>query len=245
MSESEPRPSEAQPYELAPAEDVPVARPAPTPDPKGKLDAPALIADFDEDADFSRDPEVDAALKGGKAPKAAGKGKYSMHLPGVPGVDAVPLVREGLLDVKWGAVVGWVLVLGGGIAAAITTKSAWYAGLLATVLGSILHTITGLGALGIAGYFLERPVGRVDLAATRVLAAVGAFAILFNINTTVLGHFDETALACVAYLGAMALFFRVHGAEALLIGVSHAALWGFVAAAHWVTSWANTPATPM
>lgn len=238
MSESDPKPTEPPkpetPYELAPVEEVPTAR-------KAKLDAPALIADFDEDADFSHDPEVEATLKG---EKPAAKAKRAMSLPGVPGVDAVAMVRDGVLDVKWGAIVGWGLVLGGGIAAAFTTQSAWYAGLLATILGCILHTITGLGAVGIAGYFLERPVGRVDLAATRVLTAVGAFAVLFNINTTVLGHFDETALACLAYLGAIVLFFRVHGAEALLIGVSHAALWAFVAAASWVTNWANTPVTP-
>ena len=249
MTESDPKASKAPnpdaPYELAPVEDVPVARPAPTKDPKGKLEAPGLIADFDEDADFSQDPEVEATLKGKKLDKNAPKSKFSMSLPGVPGVDSVPLVRDGRLDVKWGAILGWGLVLGGGIAAAITTKNAWFAGLLATILACVLHTITGLGAVGIAGYFLERPIGRVDLAATRVLAAVGAFALCFHIDTTVLGHFDETALACAAYLAVMLIFFRVHGAEVMLIGVAHAALWAFVAAANWVSNWAHVPTSPL
>lgn len=256
MSESvDPTPSgqgkseASAPYELVPSDDVPMARPASASnEPKGKLDAPGLISDFDDDADFTKDPEVEARLSGRStaSPDASGtnKPRRGLHLPGVPGVDAVPLVREGLVDVKWGAIVGWALVLGGGVAAAITTTGPWYAGLLATVLGCVLHTITGLGALGVAGYFLERPIGRVDLAATRVLAAVGAFALLFNINTTVLGHFDESALAMAAYLGVVILFFRVHGGETLLIGVSHALLWGFVAAANWVSSWAATPLPP-
>lgn len=252
-AEQQPAKSQAKvpvPYELAPVEDVPIARPAGGPnEPKGKLDAPGLISDFDEDADFSRDPEVEATIKGkslaSKHEPAPAKSKFAINLPGVPGVDAVPLVREGVLDVKWGAIVGWGLVVAGGVAAAITMTNAWYAGFLATTLGCVLHTITGLGAVGIAGYFLERPIGRVDLAATRVLAAVGAFAVFFHIDTTVLGHFDETALAVVAYLGALMLFFRVHGGEALLIGVTHAALWGFVAAANWVSSWANAPTPPV
>lgn len=258
MSENDHKPGEAPPtappnapapYELAPADDVPTARPAHAPhEPKGKLDAPGLISDFDDDADFSRDPEVEASLQrkplGSNNDKSAPKPKFTMSLPGVPGVDAVPMVRAGVIDVKWGAIVGWALVVAGGVAAAFTTPSAWYAGFLASVLGCVLHTITGLGAVGIAGYFLERPIGRVDLAATRVLAAVGAFSLLFHINTTVLGHVDETALAIVAYVSAILLFFRVHGGEALLIAVTHAALWGFVAAANWVSSWASTPVPP-
>lgn len=241
--------NEPAPYEMAPMEEVPTARAAADPGKgKAKISAPGLISDFDEDADFSRDPELDQKLRGKpeetRPNKLAAKIATSFHLPADPGSDALPLLREGVLDVKWGAVVGLALTFGGAIAAAATTKSAWFAGFVATFLACFLHAITGVGAVGIAGYFLERPTGRMDLVATRMLAATGMFAVLFNVHIPGVGHVVETGIAIAAYLGVVLLFFRVHGGEMLLIGTTHGTLWGFIALTNWASNWANAPLQP-
>lgn len=263
MPESEtPKPSSEEtpvpaPYELAPVEEVPTARPASAAskaggsaargEPRGQLKAPGLISDFDEDADFSKDPELEARVKGASGAKGVGAvGSGATVLPGIPGVDGVPMVRDGIGHIKWWAIAGGVAALAAAITAAITTKGQWYSAGLATIFATAFHSGTGLAALAIAGYFLERPLGKLDEAAARMLVAVGAFAIFFHIDTTVMARMDETALAMGAYLGVVLGLFRVHGGEALLLGVTHGVLWGLIALGQVISRWAaaGVPVTP-
>src|SRR5688572_9897683 len=59
--------SDAGPIPMEPAD----ASGAPAPSGKGRLNEPGLLEDFDEDADFDRDPELEKAVIGDRPPLAA------------------------------------------------------------------------------------------------------------------------------------------------------------------------------
>lgn len=229
-------------YDLAPPDvfrDDPPAAPSSTPGSPGKakLDAPGLTDDFDDDADFTHDPEVDRALKG-DAPDARAATK-----------DEDPADKSVLAFVRPGAVVsvppkvtgaiGAALVLAGAIAAAVRAEQ-WAGALLATLYWGLLHTATGIGALGVAAHFNNQRFGRLDLAAARMSICVGALLLAININVPIPRRFDEALLGAGAYFACALLLFRNGLQKTLHLAAAHFTLWAVFYAGLLLHSWATS-----
>jgi hypothetical protein len=187
------------PYELAP--EAPSAAPTPA-----NLNKPPLLDDFEEDADFSKDPEVEAALKG-KPVKArvAAEGEAGAVEPA-----GEPFVKPGFGDERVWGLVGAVLLVATLIAEAVTTRH----GTLPTVATVLLmlykvlvHTATGVIAVWVAAVLSDQRLGRMELAAGRMFAAVAALALFFSVRISIFGSSDferglwSTVFGAAAYLG--------------------------------------------
>lgn len=207
---------------------APLAAPSPAPEggPKPRIEAPKLLDDFEEDADFTADPEVDMAV--GRAPKRA--------MAAAPEAPAVPeFVKPGFGEPKHWAIAGGVLLVAAMIAAGVTSQGAG-AGQVAlrivlTVYDSLLSTGTGVVAVFIAARLLEERFGNVELAAGRMFAAVNAFLFIFNLSLRLTGvsFIDETVvllLAAAAYGLIVAWTFKLWSVIPLAyVAGSHVLLW--------------------
>ncbi len=234
----EPLPEPERPAPPPPPPPPPAAPPAPAPKPQprkgllGRLGG--MLEGFDEDADFEHDPEVDAAL-GNKKP--------------LPGVEAAPVRPPFVKDdpplpVVWLGL-GFVLLLGAVVAAAVNEKNHPVAASFLTVYNAAFHTGTGIAALGVTAILLGRPFGSIEQAGAKMFVAVSAFLVLVNTRITLLGdgRWEELVLASLAYTAAVALLFRLWRRLLLYVVCAHFLLWMGVQIGMELSRWvASTPA---
>ena len=214
-------PAEPAIYDMAPVE------PPPATLPKGRIVERAskvgdagLLDDFDEDADFSTDPEVDRAM--GKTP-ASKPAAVATHEAGPTFVRP-----SGRLDAKAIAIAAGVLTISAVISAALTAPARARQGFPDAVLTlylTVLHTATGVGALLLAAALRGERLGDVVLATARMGVAVAAFQLIFHLDIPVAGRTDETLLAMLAYAGLLMIQFRFDRERLVLVAGVHAAQW--------------------
>lgn len=220
----------AEPYAVEPFSPSPSGASAPRPA-TGKLDAPPLIEGFEEDVDFTHDPEVEAALKG----KPVGASK--VRVVGDEGTSQAPrpdFVRPGLGGPKVWAIVGAVLLAAALVAVGVTSKqsaSKTTASVFLTLYNVLLHTGTGVVAVWIASVLTERRLGRFELAAARMFTAVAALTFFYSLRVSLFStsKFEQDMwsafLGAAGYVGAVAGLFRIWGPSLAFVIGSHLALW--------------------
>ncbi|HYD00586.1 MAG TPA: hypothetical protein VEB22_05115 [Phycisphaerales bacterium] len=98
-----------------------------------------------------------------------------------------PVVREKGMTQKAATITGIVLVASALLAAGWNTKPETPFGVrlercLLVVIESATSVGTGLVAVWFAAWLQQRPFGRVDLGAARLLACIGAFLLVFNLR---------------------------------------------------------------
>jgi len=192
---------------------------------QSKVGDSGLLDDFDEDADFTVDPQVDAALLGGarasKQPhKEFGIGRESLKGP--------PYVKEGFGTAEQLAMIAGGVFLAAIITTCLTATSrgrVWYADGISTAYSTLLHTLTGVLAVFIGAYVVQRPLGNIALAAARIGLAVCVFQLILHLNIPPSGRFDETLLAVAGYCGVLWGLFRFKRDELMVVVCSHASLW--------------------
>ncbi len=97
-----------------------------------------------------------------------------------------PIVRERGIKQRVATVLGLVLLLGAVVAAGWNTKPETAFGIrlercLLVCVEAVTSVGTGLVAVWFSSWLQQRPFGRVDLAAARLLACVCAFLLVFNL----------------------------------------------------------------
>lgn len=213
-------------YDIAPSEHPPTPKidlkPAtkPAATPSSKIDKPSVLEGFDDDADFNKDPELDRAILGNPRPPRTVD-------------DPLPddFIKPGIGDpIHWAAAGGAMLLA----TLIIVPVRATNVPLLRTadmLYGVLLHTATGVVALYVAAALVRKIVGRPELAAARMFAAVSAAALIYAINPKFVGHLAadnaiRMALAVLAYGLVVLLGFRLWRTRELklLIG-THALIW--------------------
>lgn len=233
-----------KPYEIEPTDAA--ATPAKPPEalPKGRIDAPELLAGFDKDADFDKDPEVDRVILG-KPVDAA---------PPAPVPESKEeFVTPGLGGPKVWAIVGGVLLLLSLIASGMQPAGSGQLRLvrvMLTLYGTLLHTGTGVVALFVAATLLRKRLGKFELAAARMLTAVGAFSLLMSMQLTLFGvdWLDRLVMLVVAagvYIVLIATLFNVWQKHPLgyIVG-SHFFLWLIVAVGMLMSQWESQMPKP-
>ncbi|MEI7657718.1 MAG: hypothetical protein WCK33_06590 [Phycisphaerae bacterium] len=230
-----PRPS-AEPaiYDVVPVD------PQPSPPlPQGRIVERAskvgdagLLDDFEEDADFSTDPEVERAT--GATPKPAAAATVELGPTFVRPV--------GMLDAKAIAIAAGVLGISAVIAAALTAPARArqpLADSFLTLYLTVLHTATGVGAVLFAAAVRSERVGDVVLATARMGLAVAAFQFAFHLDIPVAGRTDETLLAILTYLVLLMVHFRFDRERLVLVAGVHAAQWLAIYLATVLWGWAQ------
>ncbi len=224
-------PAQPDPYELAP-EPPQASKPARGPDPR--LGRPGLTDDFDEDADFERDPEVERAL-GKSAPESV--------VTSPPKPEMEPFIDASGPAPKVMAIVGGVIVLGAVVVAMAMAEKRWYAAGIGVAYLCLLHTATGVLAIAAAAHLHGKTLGRIDQAAARMLIAVGLFAGVVSIRVVSWGAWDRVVMvpaAAGAYFLALVILLRGRVRECGAVGAVHATLgaatWFLVAIQAWVSA---------
>lgn len=199
----------------------PASRPLTLPSPPGYKGA--LLDDFDEDADFSRDPEVERALKGVRG-AIAGQAR--------PGDTREVFIKPGFGAPQAWWIVGAVLLVGAVIAAAVNNTPHPVVAPLLVLYSAFLHTGTGLVALAVASVLVHRRLGPLTLPGARMFVAVTAFLLVLNLRITLLGApellWEEWTLSSLAYVAAVAGLFRLWGRALGYVVCSHFLLWVIV-----------------
>jgi hypothetical protein len=232
-------------YDLAPASD-PVSAPQGVPPLlRGKVVERAatktvgdgsLIDGFDEDADFTRDPEVERVLSNtaGSAPTSV-----SSSFKGPP---ADAFVKPGLGTAEQIYIAAGAVTIAAVIAAGVTAAGrgrVWYADCILTLYVTLLHTLTGAAAVMAAAHLSEKRLGELPLATARMGLAVAVFQLLWHLNITAIPlRFDETALAIGGYFLTAWALFRLPRERITLLAMLHGAIWFaiYFAAQLWVWS---------
>jgi hypothetical protein len=218
-------------YDLEPA---PIPPPPPPPTP-GKLSEKGLTEDFPEDADFTHDPEVEKALKGDKAEVS----KATVDEAAEP---AQPFTKPGMGDAKTIALIGAGLAIAAVIAAALDSTTGHFSAAVLTVYFIFIHTITGVGAVAGAAHLNDQPIGPIELAAGRMLAAVSMFMFLLNVHVTSY-HFISAIFAAVLYWLTLTVLFRISTGKLLTVAIMHAGFALIIWLGMVIYSWATTPLT--
>lgn len=225
------------------------ATPAPAPGATESPLGPKLLDAFDDDADFSKDPEVEAARKGKPASASPSKPRSKPTTDAAEIAEpAEPFITPALGPAKLWLIVGGVLLLGATIASSVHATRPFVAALL-TIYNGLLHTATGLGAVVVAATLARKQIGPWDLGAARMLAAVSAFLLVFNLNIQLVGDakWEETILASLAYLAVIGLTFRQTREVHATLVISHFLLWIIIQLGSQLAVWSAAnpvPASP-
>ncbi|MFG0243880.1 MAG: hypothetical protein ACF8R9_13920 [Phycisphaerales bacterium JB054] len=196
----------------------PLEQPPRTPG-KPKIDAPGLIDDFDEDADFESDPEVERVVRG-----------IPVEKTGPSGVEQVksvfkPTGEPLCVSVAWKVpgITGAAIALLAAVLAGVYADHSIWAYVLITIYWAVLHTATGLGALVLSTFLLGRRVGSFEGAAARMLLAVSLYLVVYSLNLDIInsGKLEEVILAAAAYFGGLVVAFRLAPRDAAVIGAAH------------------------
>jgi hypothetical protein len=218
-------------YDLEPG---PLPPPVPPP-PPGRLSDKGLTEDFPEDADFTHDPEVEKALKGDKAgPSKATVDEVAEPVP--------PFTKPGMGDAKTIALVGAGLAIAAIIAATLDSTTGHFSAAVLTIYFIFIHTITGVGAVAAAAHLNDQPIGAIELAAGRMLAAVSMFMLLMNIHVTSY-HFISPIFAAVFYWLTLTVLFRIGSGKLLTVAILHAGFATFIWLGMVIYDWAAAPLT--
>lgn len=199
----------------APVGSVPSA-PAPKPGsaaPNASLNAPGLLADFDEDADFSEPAPIDPRAGERRSPDVT-----SLLPPIVTDASIIPVLGNPKI---LGVIGGVLLLLAVIITGVCTTSTRPLIQSLITLYEGLVHTGTGVVAVLVAARFAERRVNRVDLIAPRVLVLVALFLGVYNLNIPIPTKLEEFLLACGIYYLGLLLVFRLPRFELGLISGTH------------------------
>jgi hypothetical protein len=216
MSDQEHPPEEPKGYDV---------EPAPPPIPRAKIDKPSLTRDFPEDADFDHDPELNAAITGKNAGGVAG-----IALPGTH-PDLIDFVKPGLGPPMLWLIVGALLTIVALVFTGVNAGDHTPYRILLRLYTIALHTGTAVVALYLAAALQHQIVGRIDLAAARMFAAVAAFGALFaqKLHFTpysVINNATPMLLGAIAYLAIVIVTFRLWKREPLAYVVGgHFILW--------------------
>ncbi|GJQ30346.1 MAG: hypothetical protein HBSAPP03_22300 [Phycisphaerae bacterium] len=204
-----------EPYEL----DAPPPRPpAPPPTVPGKE---GLLDDFDEDADFERDPEVERALRPGS--------ERGADQPAVG--DEPPRPREEIVTLGRGEPeivggVGGLVAVAAMVVGAVRAEGSPLAAALYTGLVIVLYVGAGLGAIAATAHLQGMTAGRWVLAGARMLLVSAAFQFLVGLRLAMLGWvngFVFPLLAMAVYAVLLAWLFRLARPRLFILAMSHAA----------------------
>lgn len=195
----------------------------------GKLGG--MLDGFDDDADFESDPEVDRALGKGEV-KPAGA-----PVPEAP--ERPPLVKPGIGPAGVWVGAGSVMVLGAVIGAAVTETNHPVVASLLAIYNAGLHTCTGVAALALSALLMRRPLGSIEIASSRMFAAVAAFLLIANLRIDLVGHtpIEELALGTIVYVGVVAGAFRIWRRPMMYVVCAHFILWMAVQVGMELTAW--------
>jgi hypothetical protein len=189
---------------------------------RARIEAPGLLSDFEEDADFDRDPELERVVAGPKHVKE----------PDPPEDEREAFTKPGFGEARTWAVVGAVLLVSAMIATAINAPNRAVARVLLTLYNVLLHTGTGVVAAFVAAMLMERRLGTFELAAARMFTAVAAFSLLLNLHINLMGErfatmkLEELTLAALAYVLVIAVTFRLWAWQPLMYVIgAHFVLW--------------------
>ncbi len=234
MAEEQDKPYELEPEPAQPAPTPPAPQPA-APAAKAKLEAAPLLQDFEEDADFDKDPEVEAVITG-KKPGAAGDEPVKLA-PELP-----EFIKPALGDARTWAIGGAVLVVGALVLTGINAERSPVARIALTLYTTLLHTGTGVVALYIASLLTDHQMKRFELAAARMLVAVAAFQAVFHTQIVVIqqvGKLEETVIAAAVYALAVAGAFRLWRTSLAYVLGAHFLLWIIVEIGMQLAAWAD------
>jgi hypothetical protein len=204
-------PKDPTPYPVEPAPEGEPAADRPSRADEGarepRIDEPGLLDEFDEEADFTSDPELEAAIAAGARPPAAKELPTGEPLPPGP-----PMV-------KGGGVADRVLVIAAGVAllVAITEALIWQelgrwpqVGL--TIYGALLNTALGLAAIYLAARLLDRRLRDFERAGARVAFAACLSQVAAQLQIHMVGtrenQIEELILATAVYALALWGLFR-------------------------------------
>ncbi len=226
-----------------------------------KLSGKGLLDDFDEDADFEKDPEAANARRGTKS-TAAGRASRGAAGGDRAGGDQVgdggedldaeldePLVSAGRLGRKSMGIAG----LGAVVIAIVNASRVGYklgGWELAAKSGvnvayqCLMNLILGVAALTIAAFLMDRRMGRLDLAVTRMLLAVAVFQLVGRLHLTSAGVWLELPLAFLAYAFVLKSLFRFPPQTTAIIAGCHFALWVIFQIGPGLESWATLKPSP-
>lgn len=198
---------DATPYELEPD--------APKPPPKKaekqpELNAPGLIDDFDEDADFDTPDPTPAVVR--PAPPAA-----------EPASDKPPFVRPGKLPIKVVLIAAAVVTITSIVLSVRASGAPWYAEILYSIYVILLHSIAGVVAVTFASWVAERDVGHPEVAFVRMVAAVAAVRGIFALDIPIpgTGVVDELVLAVGAYCLLVGILFKLSKRDWQIVVATH------------------------
>lgn len=220
-----PEPPEPPPSSATPAGAESRAKAA---DLKAKLNVSGLLEGFDEDADFDKDPELEAKITGKPRPTGA-----------APTPEAPPrpeFIQPGFGQAKHWAAVGTVVLLGAVIAAGVYAPNHTVPRILLTLYSTFINTGTGIVALYGAARLLESRFGNLELAAARMFACVAVFMLLMNLrlapfgeNLAGLNRALNVIVAMAGYVLTVASTFKLWDKQKLgfVVGL-HALLWMIV-----------------
>ncbi len=236
------------PYDLAPAPPAPPTPPASPPEagpPASFSTTPntgnkKFLDEFDDDTDFSddanlpRSPQASPAIDG-TTPTNAGE-RLAPFV--VPGRGEAPII----------AAVGGGVTVAAMIAAAIFASRAqqpWFPAAIGALFNILLHSATGVVAIGAGAHLAGRPLGSIALGAARMLFAVAAFGLLVSINIPIPGRFDESIFGLLGYAAVLLLTGRRDPRDWFPVFGSHLLLAAVVWCAFAVHAWVNTaPSLP-
>lgn len=198
---------------------------------KAPIEAPGLIDDFDEDADFSeesvlrearqRDAAADAALDDTVADDDLQAGWEAIR----PRKDAPQFVqakgRVTLPGVKAPAIVGGVLLLIAVVLAFVRVEhGAIYAALSVLYLG-LMHSITGVGAVVIGTLEAKARFGSFATAWARMLIALALLLVAINLPLEGSARFLLAPIGACVYALTLYLLFRWTWRSVGIVAASH------------------------
>ena len=161
------------------------------------------------------------------------RGKAVRAAPGVPGGEGASdgpegfFVEPGMGSSKVWLIVGGLLLVLAVVAAAITNKEHPVLGSLLVLYNGFLHTGTGVAALGVGAVVTNKRLGPLDLAASRMFAAVSGLLLLTNCTINIVGRtpIEELALGAVVYAAIVAGTFRLWGQTLATVASAHFFFW--------------------
>ena len=218
--------------------------------PPAKVGEESVLAGFDEDADFEKDPEVEMATKGAPLKKKPAKGAPREVAPGafagpdeeVP-VDIEAVSRPGKIPAKHLAIAAGVGVIAAAVLAGVFAASKPFANAVATAYMTLLVSLLGLAGVAMAAALLSKPIGAIEHAASRMFFATSLAAVILHIKLNTPGRILEITLAVAAYYLAVWVLFRLKPIHALAIACCHASLGLLMYVGMALTSWANQVGT--
>lgn len=171
--------------------------------PKPRIDEPSLLEGFDEDVDFTSDPELEAAIIAGARPPAAETpGRARAASKAEPPSQGPVMVRGAPVADR-----AWLIAAGIALLVAITMALIWqeqarpaHVGL--TIYGAVVNTGLGLASIYLAARLLDRRLGEFERALAPVAFAACLAQVGRQIPIDLVGphsQIEELALAAAVY----------------------------------------------